>query len=431
MKIKIYLILLGILAVVVVCALFDLSLIFSRPFRLGLDLQGGSHLVYQADLSKIDQNDWGSTMEGLRDVIERRVNLFGVGEPIVQTNKNGNNWRLIIELPGIKNIDEAIRMIGQTPYLEFREPKPDYDELIKENEDKIESGEIQIDEFFQPTDLNGRYLKGAEVKIDPTTHEPAVALQFNKEGSKIFEELTSRNINKPLAIYIDNILISAPVVREKISGGKAQISGHFKLQEAQKLARNLNAGALPVPIKLISRETVGPTLGAISLQKSLKAGVLGFLAIIIFMIIFYRLPGLLASVSLIIYIILALAIFKLIPVTLTLSGIAGFILSIGMAIDANVLIFSRMREERKNQKSFERVIEDGFLRAWPSIRDSNVTTLIVALILFGLGSSFVKGFALTLGLGILISLFSAIFITKNFLRCFINTRFEKWEMLWR
>ncbi|MCD6550412.1 protein translocase subunit SecD [bacterium] len=431
MKIKSYLILVGILGIVVICALFDLSILFPRSFKLGLDLQGGSHLVYQADLSKIDQNDWSSTMEGLRDVIERRVNLFGVGEPIVQTEKIANNWRLIVELPGVKNIDEAIKMIGQTPYLEFREPKPNYDELIEQNQDKIESGEMKIDELFQPTELNGRYLKRAEVKINPTTHEPVVSLQFDKEGSKIFEDLTSRNINKPLAIYIDNVLISAPVVREKISGGKAQISGHFKLQEAQKLARNLSAGALPVPIKLISRETVGPTLGAISLQESLKAGIIGFLAIIIFMIIFYRLPGVLASLSLIIYVIFALAIFKFIPVTLTLAGVAGFILSIGMAIDANVLIFSRMREERKSEKPFERVIEDGFSRAWPSIRDSNVTTLIVALILFGLGSSFVKGFALTLGLGILISLFSAIFITKNFLRCFVNTRFEKWEILWK
>ncbi|MCD6177861.1 protein translocase subunit SecD [bacterium] len=431
MKSKTYLTLLFVLILVVIAALFDLSIIGNRPFKLGLDLQGGSHLVYQADLSQIEKKDWASTMEGLRDVIERRINLFGVGEPIVQTERVGDSWRLIVELPGIKNVSEAIKMIGQTPYLEFREPKPNYDELVEKNKDKLESGEMEIDELFQPTSLTGRYLKKAQVTLDPNTYEPRVSLQFNEEGARIFEELTARNIGKPLAIYIDDVLISAPVVKEKISHGRAQITGRFTPEEAKKLARNLSAGALPVPIKLISQETVGPTLGAISLEKSLRAGLIGFLAIVIFMILFYRLPGLLASISLVIYIILVLALFKIIPVTLTLAGIAGFILSIGMAIDANVLIFSRMREERKEQKSFERIIEDGFSRAWPSIRDSNVTTLIVALILFGLGTSFVKGFALTLGLGILVSIFSAIFVTKNFLRCFINTRLEKWQILWK
>lgn len=431
MKSKTYITLIFILALAVIAGLFDLSILFPRPFRLGLDLQGGTHLVYQADLSRVEKKEWGSTMEGLRDVIERRVNLFGVGEPIVQTKKAGDLWRLVVELPGVKDISEAIKMIGQTPYLEFREPKPNYDELVEENRDRLESGEMKIDELFQPTSLTGKYLKKAQVDLDPATYEPRVSLQFNKEGAEIFADLTARNINKPLAIYIDNVLISAPVVREKISQGRAQITGRFTPDEAKKLAQNLSAGALPVPIELISQETVGPTLGAISLQESLRAGVIGFLAIIIFMTIFYRLPGVLASISLTIYVILVLALFKIIPVTLTLAGVAGFILSIGMAIDANVLIFSRMREERKEQKSFEKVIEDGFSRAWPSIRDSNMTTLIVALILFGLGTSFVKGFALTLGLGILVSVFSAIFITRSFLRCFINTRFEKWQILWK
>ncbi len=431
MKSKTYLTLFFVLGLVVIAGLFDLSMIAKRPFRLGLDLQGGTHLVYQADLSQVEKKEWASTMEGLRDVIERRVNLFGVTEPIVQTEKAKDSWRLIVELPGVKDVSEAIKMIGQTPYLEFREPKPNYDELVKNNQDKIESGEMKIDELFQPTSLTGKYLKKAQVTLDPNTYEPRVSLQFNSQGAKIFEDLTARNVGKPLAIYIDNVLISAPVVREKISQGKAQITGRFTPDEAKKLAQNLSAGALPVPIKLISQETVGPTLGALSLQESLRAGAIGFLAVIIFMIIFYRLPGLLASISLIIYVVLALALFKAIPVTLTLAGIAGFILSIGMAIDANVLIFSRMREERREQKSFERIIEDGFARAWPSIRDSNMTTLIVALILFGLGTSFVKGFALTLALGILISIFSAVFITKNLLRCFINTWFEKRQILWK
>jgi len=431
MKFKTCSILIIILAIAVLAGLFDYSKIGGKPFKLGLDLQGGSHLVYQADLSGIEEEDHSSAMRGLRDVIERRVNLFGVVEPVVQTEIAGEDYRLIIELAGIKNVSEAIQLIGQTPYLEFREPRLDYEEFVEENKEALQSGEMDFGELFQPSPLTGRYLEEAKIVFNQTTYEPSVSIQFNEEGSKIFEELTEKNLEKPIAVYIDGILISAPVVREKISGGKAQISGRFTAEEARELARNLNAGALPVPINLISQQTIGPTLGAISLQKSLRAGVVGFLAVIIFMIIFYRLPGFLASISLIIYVIFALALFKTIPITLTLAGIAGFILSIGMAIDANVLIFSRMREERREGKEFERTIEDGFNRAWPSIRDSNFTTLIVALILFGFGTSFVKGFALTLGLGILISLFSAIFITKNFLRCFVNTRFEKWGKLWK
>ncbi len=431
MKMKTYSILILILVIAVLAGLFDFSAIGEKPFKLGLDLQGGSHLIYQADLSGIEKEDYNFAMGGLRDVIERRVNLFGVTEPVVQTEIAGENYRLIIELAGIKNVSEAIQMIGQTPYLEFREPRPDYEEFVEENREKLETGEIKFEDLFQPSSLTGRYLEEAKIDFDPTTYEPSVSLQFDDEGAKIFEELTEKHVDKPLAVYIDGILISAPTIREKISGGKAQITGRFTVQEARELARNLNAGALPVPIKLISQQTIGPTLGAISLQKSLKAGTIGFLAVFLFMIIFYRLPGFLASISLIIYVVLILALFKMIPVTLTLAGIAGFILSIGMAIDANVLIFSRMREERKEGKNFERIIEDGFNRAWPSIRDGNFTTLIVAFILFSFGTSFVKGFAFTLGLGILLSLFSAIFITRNLLRCFINTRFEKWEKLWK
>jgi len=402
-----------------------------RPFKLGLDLQGGSHLVYQADLSNIEKGDYSSAMEGLRDIIERRVNLFGVVEPVVQTQIAGDNYRLIIELAGVKNVSEAIEMIGQTPYLEFREPRPDYDEFLEKNKESVEKGEIKADEFFQSSPLNGKYLKGAKLDFNSNTYEPLVSLQFNEEGAKIFESLTEKNIGKPLAIYVDNNLISAPVVQEKISGGKAQITGKFTAEEAKKLVTNLNAGALPVPIKLISQQTVGPTLGTVSLQESLKAGIFGFLAIIVFMILFYRLPGLLASFSLLIYVVLVLALFKIIPVTLTLAGIAGFVLSMGMAVDANVLIFSRMKEERREKKSFETVIEEGFRRAWPSIRDGNVTTIIAALILFGFGSSFVKGFAFTLALGNLISIFTAVFVTRLFLKIFINTRFEKWEKLWK
>ena len=414
-----------------------------NPFILGLDLQGGAHLVYEADVSQIAEEDRDSSLQGLRDVIERRVNMFGVQEPIVQTQETQGHRRLIVELAGIKDISQAIEMIGKTPFLEFRERKDESEvqailDKRKEFEGKtveeiqeIEDWQIGLQDIFQPTDLTGKYLKSAEMGFDQTVGEPLIFLQFDDEGSKMFEEITERNINKQLAIYIDGIAISAPVVQQKIAGGNAQITGKFTIDEAKELARNLSAGALPVPITLISQQTVGPVLGEISLQKSLRAGMFGFAAVLLFLILFYRTPGILASISLLIYAALALSLFKIIPVTLTLAGIGGFILSIGMAVDANVLIFSRFREELKSGKSFAQSLAQGFERAWPSIRDGNMTTLIVALILFVFGTSFVKGFALTLGLGILISMFSAIFVTSYLMRMFENTRWARYKWLWK
>ncbi|MBZ9577569.1 protein translocase subunit SecD [Patescibacteria group bacterium] len=414
------------------------------PFKLGLDLQGGTHLLYEADLSNIEKEDYSSAMQGLRDIIERRVNLFGVTEPVVQTQETAGQHRLVAELAGIKEPAEAIKMIGQTPFLEFREQRTEEETqiildkqkelegLTYEEAQKIENWELALeDPYFISTTLTGKYLERADLGFNQQTGVPLISLQFNDEGAEIFEQLTSQNVGKILAIFIDGIPISTPVVQEAISGGRAQITGDFTVEEAKELVRNLNAGALPVPIKLISQQTVGPTLGAISLEKSLKAGMFGFLAIIIFLIIFYRFPGFLASLALGIYIALILSLFKLIPVTLTLAGIGGFILSIGMAVDANILIFSRMREELKEEKSFTIALEEGFRRSWPSIRDGNLTTLIVALILFGLGTSFIKGFALTLSIGILLSMFSAIFITRTLLRLFANTRFEDIRFLWK
>ena len=411
-----------------------------KDFKLGLDLQGGSHLVYEADLSQIEEKDKSEAMSGLRDVIERRVNLFGVTEPVVQVQKE----RLIVELAGIKDVNEAIKMIGQTPYLEFKEERSSEEtQKILDKQKEIQGKTIEEiqkipdwqlgleDPYFKSTSLTGRYLKKAELGFDQNTYQSLVLLEFNDEGAKIFEELTAKNVGKRLAIYIDQNPISAPVVQEKISGGKAQITGKFTVEEAKELARNLNAGALPVPIKLISQQTVGPILGKISLEQSLKAGVFGFLTVILFMIIFYRLPGILASLALGIYVVLVLSLFKSIPVTLTLAGIAGFILSIGMAVDANILIFSRMREELSQGKSFSVSVEEGFRRAWSSIRDSNFNSLIVCLILFTVATSFIKGFALTLSIGILLSMFSAIFITRILLMLFINTKLEKIMWFWR
>jgi preprotein translocase subunit SecD len=398
------------------------------PFKLGLDLYGGSQLVYETDLQSIERKNRNEVMQGLRDVIERRINLFGIREPIVRVEEKDESKRLIVELPGVKNA-QAIEMIGRTPYLEFREEKAkeEMDQILERQKN---GEEITEDAYFKPTNLTGQYLKKAELDFGQTAMEPQVALEFNAEGAKIFEELTSRNVDKRVAIYVDDVLISAPVVREAISGGKAQISGKFSVNEAKELVRNLNAGALPVHIKLISQNIVGPTLGKISLDKSLRAGFYGFLAVVLFMIIFYRLPGIVASIALGIYIILILSLFKLMSVTLTLAGIAGFILSIGMAVDANILIFARMKEELKQDKDFNIALEEGFRRAWPSIRDSNFNTLIVSMILFSFGAGFVKGFALTLTLGVLISMFSAIFITHNFLRYFIGTKMEKIKWLW-
>jgi len=396
-------------------------------FKLGLDLQGGTHLVYQANLSNIPVKDRSQMMQGLRDVIERRVNFFGVSEPVIQVQGE----RLIVELAGVIDPAEAIRQIGQTPFLEFKEQKDNYDEILANNQVVQEKKEGQIEDPFQSTGLNGKYLEKAEVSFDQTTYQPLVSIQFNSEGAKIFEELTKKNVEKLLAIYIDGVPISIPKVNEEISGGKAQISGKFTVDEARSLARNLTAGALPVPIELISQQTIGPTLGKVSLEQSLKAGIIGFLGVILFMILFYRLPGILASLALVFYTIFVLTIFKFVPVTLTLAGIAGFLLSIGMAVDANILIFARMKEEFAQGKNFQTVVEEGFRRAWPSIRDSNFNSLIVCAILFGVATSFIKGFALTLGIGVLLSMLSAIFITESLLKIFIGTKIEKIKWLWR
>ena len=404
------------------------------PFRLGLDLQGGTHLIYEADLANIDKEDFSSAMQGLRDIIERRVNLFGVTEPIIQTQESGNQHRLVVELAGIKDPAEAIKMIGQTPFLEFKKQRNEEDRqrildkqtevdgLTYEEMQKIEGWQIAFDDpYFEPTGLTGQYLEKAELSFDQQMGTPLILIQFDGEGSALFEQLTSENIGKILAIYIDNVPISTPVVQDKISGGRAQITGDFTIDEAKELARNLNAGALPVPIKLISQQSIGPTLGAVSLEKSLNAGLIGFLIVILFLIIFYKLPGLLASLSLAVYVALILSLFKLIPVTLTLAGIAGFLISIGMAIDANILIFERMKEEIRDGRSIIAAIDAGFIRAWTSIRDSNVATLITCIILYYFGSGLIRGFAVTLGIGVIVSMFSAITITYTLLRLLSST----------
>lgn len=428
---------------------------WQRHYIFGLDLQGGVTLTYQADLSEVQ--DKSSAMSSLRDVIERRINLFGVSEPVVQIQGED---KLAIELPGVTDVQQAISMIGETPYLEFDEMRTAEEtqqiaDKIKEIQAAQDAGQdiTAIEDwtlalqnpYFKPTELTGKYLEKATVVFDQTTYKPQIQLKFNDEGAELFAKITERNVGKGLAIYLDGYSIIdtsgdgkidgsdlyAPVVQTVITGGTAVITGEgMTTQDANSIASRLNSGALPVRIgSPISQETVGPTLGAASLQKSLFAGLVGLLAVAVFMIVFYRLPGLLASIALVIYVALNLAAFKLIPVTLTMAGIGGFILSIGMAVDANILIFARMKEEIKSGKNISKAIEEGFARAWPSIRDSNLNSLIVCAILFIFATSFVKGFAFTLALGILLSMFSAIFITRILLQVVIGPWAEKSKWL--
>lgn len=490
--------------------------------HLGLDLQGGTHLVYQADVSEIPNSERRDRVEALRDVIERRVNAYGVSEPLVQTNFNGENYRIIVELAGVTDVNEAIKIIDKTPLLEFKtqgEAAPavtvetdttkqkaedvlkralkneDFAKLAKEfsedpgskdnggdlgwakKGDFVESFEKAIFEDLKAgqiskdliesqfgyhiikkieertaadgskevhaahilfakqdadlsgvtwvdTTLGGKNIKKAQLKFDPTTQDPIVLLDFDEEGTKIFAEMTEANVGKPIAIFLDGSLRSSPVVQEAIKDGAAQISGKFTINEAKQLVKDLNLGALPVPINLLTQQTIGPTLGKISLTQSLLAGIIGFLAAALFMLLFYRLPGIMAVIALAVYTAVSLSLFELIPVTMTMAGIAGFILSIGMAVDANILIFERTKEELYNGKGLSTAIEDGFDRAWPSIRDSNFSSIITCFILAWFGTSIIKGFAITLGIGILVSMFSAITVTRTLMRLFINKKLE-------
>ena len=373
------------------------------PWKLGLDLVGGSHLVYQIDLSNVSSTNQGSVVSGLRDVIEKRVNLFGVSEPNIYTSQNGSQAQLFVDLAGINNVSDAIKEIGQTPLLQF--------------EDVSTTGSTTQ---YIPTNLTGQYITGAQLTFDQTTNAPQVSISFNKDGAQIFQEMTTADVGKPIAIFLDGQLIEAPVVQQAISGGQAVISGGFTVASAQQLVQRFNAGALPAPITLVSQQTISPSLGSDSLKKLIIAGIIGTLLVMLFMLFYYRLLGLFAALALLIYIALTLGVFKVISVTLSLAGLAGFVLTIGTAVDANVLIFERIKEELKRGLPKSSAIEEGFRRAWPSIRDSNTSTIITSIILYFFTSSFVQGFALTLGIGTLVSLFSAITTTRLFLRFFLK-----------
>jgi preprotein translocase subunit SecD len=388
------------------------------PFKLGLDLSGGTHLVYRADVSSVKAGEVKDAMSALRDVIERRVNIFGVAEPIVQVQDGGfsnqGEERLIVDLPGVTDVTKAVAMIGQTPLLEFRTER-NKDDPQKLTVDKNGQIAFDINSQYVVTDLTGRYLDKAMIEFNPNTGEPTVSIQFDAEGSALFEKITKENVGKTVAIYLDGQAISTPKVNEAISGGKAIISGNFSPTEAKILVGRLNSGALPVPIELISTETIGPSLGEQAVHAGLKAALIGFILIALFLILWYRLPGVIAVIALSIYVTLMLALFKLIPVTLTAAGVAGFIISIGIAVDANVLIFERIKEELRAGHSVGESIEHGFSRAWFSIRDSNISSMITAVILFWFGTPLIQGFALTFLLGVIVSLVSAMSISRLFL----------------
>ncbi|PIV84518.1 MAG: protein translocase subunit SecD [Candidatus Moranbacteria bacterium CG_4_10_14_3_um_filter_44_15] len=502
--------------------------------NLGLDLQGGIHLIYKVDTSGVESGKVQDALNGLQDVIERRVNAFGVAEPLIETSKSGGEQRLIVELAGVKDIEAAKAMIKETPFLEFKklaEQQPpaeqsqlseedkkfnyeqkkkaedllkqiqggaDFAELAKQNSedpgskdqggdlgfvkretfvpefDKVlfdsdlQSGQVypQIVESqfgyhiikklkergdgddkevhaqhilltkktlpiepqmpaFIETGLTGKNLKRADVQFMSQSGKPEVGIEFDSEGAKNFAQLTKENIGKQIAIFLDGQVISAPTVQTEITDGKAVITGNFSLDEAKKLAQRLNEGALPVPITLIGQQSVEASLGKISLEKSLKAGAIGIVLVMIFMIFYYRFLGLVASAALIIYTSIMVALFKISAgtpwsITLTLAGIAGFILSVGMAVDANILIFERTKEEIRKGRSLAGAIDEGFHRAWPSIRDSNISTMITSLILIWFGTGFVKGFAVTLLIGVLVSMFTAIVLVRTILSAVVG-----------
>ena len=387
--------------------------------KLGLDLKGGSSLVFEADISKVKKEDLNDALNSARDVIERRINFFGVTEPQIQTVKTGNKYRLSVDLPGINNYEEAIKLIGQTAQLTFRE-LPD---------GKIATTTPIFVQLTKDTGLSGIHILKSTVEFNSQDGKPEVGLKFNKKGADLFAGITKRNIGKPVGIFLDNIPLTTPTVQTEILDGSAVITGNFTTDEAKKLTIAINSGALPLPIKLVEQKNIGPTLGAIEVRKSVYAGTIGLIMVLLFMIIYYGRLGFIASLALIIYGLISLFIFKAIPLVLTLPGVAGFILSIGMAVDSNILIFERIKEEQRKGRGFDIAVRLGFGHAIDAIKDANITTLIVAFILFNpLNWEFlpqfgmVRGFALTLAIGVGTSLFTGVVITKRLIDIFYKQK---------
>ena len=401
--------------------------IFGRDeFKLGLDLRGGSHLVYNIDLTKKDpaQSD-ADVIEGVKEKIERRVNAYGVTEPIVQTIRNERGSFVLVQLPGVKDIDEAMKLIGQTAELDFRELKVDQagKPILDENGKEQWVKATARGSDGQERELAGKYLKpNAQVVLAPQTNEPEVAFEWNAEGAVLFEQITQRNLQKPLGIFLDNQLISAPTVQAVIKE-RGVITG-LNLDAAGTLAIQLNSGSLDVPLQMVERRDIGATLGEDSLRKSLEAGIIGSAMVVLFMIVYYRFSGFVACLALLVFVALNLAIFKLIPVVLTLPGIAGFIVSIGMGVDGNVLVAERLKEELRRGRTLGAAVEEGFRQSWSAIFDANVTVFIACAVLYWLGNTFgnflVIGFATTLFIGTALSMFTQVVVTRTFMRTFVG-----------
>lgn len=406
--------------------------IFGRDeFKLGLDLRGGSHLVYSIDLTKKDpaQTD-ADVIEGVKQKIERRVNAYGVTEPIVQTIRNERGSFVLVQLPGVKDIDEAIKLIGQTAELDFREikldesGKPILDEEGKEQWVKA----VAVGSDGKERELTGKYLKpNAQVVLEPQTNKPEVAFEWNPEGAVLFEQITKRNLHKPLGIFLDDQLISAPTVQAVIKE-KGVITG-LDIAEARMLAIQLNSGSLDVPLAVVERRDIGATLGADSLKKSLEAGIIGAALVVLFMVSYYRFSGFVACLALVVFVALNLAVFKLIPVVLTLPGIAGFIVSVGMGVDGNVLVAERLKEELRRGRTLGAAVEESFRQSWTAIFDANITVFIACVVLYWLGNTFanflVVGFATTLFIGTALSMFTQVVVTRTFMRAFVGLGMAK------
>ena len=399
------------------------SIHMTRPFvfdrdlniKQGLDLQGGTEVTLEANMSDVAVADRSDALDSAREVIARRVDLYGVSEPSIKTVISEDSYRILVALPGVSNPDEALSLIGQTASLDFRELPIASDTATYAD--------------FKLTNLSGKDLLKSSVGFSTQNGQPEINLQFTEDGGKKFAEITGRNVNKPLAIFLDGMPLTTPTVQQQISDGRAVINGSYTVEEAKNMVITLNAGALPVPIEIIKQQNIAPTLGAASIESSIKAGAVGLGLVALFMILNYGWLGVIADLGLIIYGLITLAVYKFVPITVTLPGLAGFILSIGMAVDSNILVFERMKEERRKGNDFLGSMELGFGKAWDAIKDANIATLITTFVLFNpfdwnfLNSSgMVRGFALTLFLGIVISLFTGLFVTRNLLRALMQNR---------
>lgn len=398
-------------------SIFDIS-----DFKKGLDIEGGVRLVLELDTSSISENEKERVLTSVRDIIERRTNFLGVSETSVFTSRVGESYRVLVELPGEKNLENATRVIGSTAQLTFRDLKEGKSWPLKQ-EDYL----LPLDEIFNEPKVTGKDLVSADVSFEQNTNNPSIVLNFSEDGKKAFESLMKANIEKPIGIFLDDSLLQIPVVSREVANSPVitpSITG-VSLEEAREVTSLLRAGSLPVPIKIIEQNLIGPSLGADSIKSSLIAGVIGLLVIGFFLIVIYGRLGIIANISLIMYFVTMLAIFKVSQATpygivLTLPGIAGFVFSIGVACDACILIFERIKDEIRNNTPLNIAIERGYSRAWVAIKDSNLTAVIVAVILFQFGTGFIRGFSIILLIGILVSILTCVYLSRMMVNLFIK-----------